>query len=194
MLFDLSMLVCVCVLFSSLASLQGSLLLLLLLLTFALQVAYFGQPANAYEVCTTALKKKLASKNQVIPGLEDHNPAGVEICLSVECVCVRACMRVLPFYPFLHPTYLFNSLLSFFLSPSLSSLSSLPLPIPHLSPPSPDIIVDMLGNLKFRNILIEHYKESREPKWVKRAIKEALNDAAISLYSKEATDGGLVVM
>lgn len=103
-------------------------------------------------------------------------------------------MRVLPFYPFLHPTYLFNSLLSFFLSPSLSSLSSLPLPLPHPSPPSPDIIVDMLGNLKFRNILIEHYKESREPKWVKRAIKEALNDAAISLYSKEATDGGLVVM
>ena len=84
-----------CVLFSSLASLQGS--LLLLLLTFALQVAYFGQPANAYEVCTTALKKKLASKNQVIPGLEDHNPAGVEICLSVECVCVCARMHACAF-------------------------------------------------------------------------------------------------
>lgn len=50
----------------------------------------------------------------------------------------------------------------------------------------------MLGNLKFRNILIEHYKESREPKWVKRAIKEALYDANMSLYSKEATDGGWV--
>ena len=52
----------------------------------------------------------------------------------------------------------------------------------------------MLGNLKFRNILIEHYKASREPKWVKRAIQEALYDANISLYAKEATDGGLVVM
>ena len=63
-------------------------------------------------------------------------------------------------------------------------------PSPPPPPPSPDIIVDMLGNLKFRNILIEHYKESREPKWVKRAIKEALYDANMSLYSKEATDGG----
>ena len=70
---------------------------------------------------------------------------------------------------------------------------SLPSPSPSPSPPL-DIIVDMLGNLKFCNILIEHYKASREPKWVKGAIQEALYDANISLYTKEGTDGGLVVM
>lgn len=135
MLFDLSMLVCVCVLFSSLASLQGSLLLLLLLLlTFALQVAYFGQPANAYEVCTTALKKKLASKNQVIPGLEDHNPAGVEICLSVECVCVRACVCFPSILSFTLPIFLI--LFSPFSSLPLSPLS-LPFPFPSLTSPLP---------------------------------------------------------
>jgi ABC-type multidrug transport system ATPase subunit len=91
------------------------------------QVAYFGKPALAYEVCTMALKKKLAAKNQVWLGLEDHNPA--------------------------------------------------------------DIIVDMLGNKKFRRILIEHYNESREPKWVKRAIKQATYNADISIYTKESTDG-----
>ena len=82
-------------------------------------------------------------------------------------------------------TYIRSSILT----PPHSALSPSPSPPPP-PPPSPDIIVDLLGNLKFRNILIEHYKESREPKWVKRAIKEALYDANMSLYSKEATDGG----
>ena len=92
-------------------------------------------------------------------------------------------------------TYVHSSILT----PPPPDLSPFPLTLtltltltspPPPPPPTPDIIVDMLGNLKFRNILIEHYKESREPKWVKRAIKEALYDANMSLYSKEATDGG----
>ena len=60
---------------------------------------------------------------------------------------------------------------------------------PHVPDLSPDIIVDMLGNKKFRNILIDHYNESREPKWVKRAIRQAKENADTTIYNKETIDG-----
>ena len=43
---------------------------------FNLKVAYHGVPDKAYEVFVYALHSHYLSQNFVIPGLEDHNPAG----------------------------------------------------------------------------------------------------------------------
>ena len=57
------------------------------------QVSYHGVPDRAYEVFVNALTSRYLEQGLIIPSLEDHNPAGQSVSLSV---CPSVCLSVCP--------------------------------------------------------------------------------------------------
>ena len=59
-----------------------------------LKIAYHGVPEKAYEVFVVALHSHYLKQNLVIPGLEDHNPAGEYVYMYNYITCYNSSMHL----------------------------------------------------------------------------------------------------